>query len=275
MSGIGVGSLLAFLGVMFLCGAQEQAGLIFVIFGFVCLFTGIASQQDQKRLKEAQLKALTPPQGPDESRSLRAVEDESLAAAVRGADTLPALSAPLPMAAGEHAIFRDRVTMAEVRQTPRLGGGFMAWDSLPAACDEGELYVTNRRLYFSGAKETRDIPIEDVVMVAPRDGTVELHRRDRPCPTLFGFAYARQLAAYIEHAQRQGIHALPAPAFGAQLTSPVTRIASPLQPAPAGPAALPSFITCARCGAANGLSANFCQNCSAPIAPGSLPTIAR
>lgn len=275
MSGIGVGSLMAFLGVLFLCGAQEQAGLIFVIFGFVCLFTGMASQQDQKRLKEVQLKALTPPQGPDESRSLHAADDESLAAAVRSAESLPILSAPLPMQAGEHALFRDHVTMAEVRQTTRLGGGFMAWDSLPATCDEGELYVTNRRLYFSGAKENRDIPLDEVVMVVPRDGLVELHRRDRPCPTLFSFTYARQLAAYIEHAQRQGIHALPAPTFQPQLTTPATRIAGPPQTAQAGPLAIPSYITCARCGAANGLSANFCQNCAAPIAPGSLPTIAR
>jgi len=81
MSGIGVGALLALFG-FFLFGTQEPAGLIFVIVGFVSLFSGMASQQDQKRLREAQkMKALAMPREEAGGYGFRAVEDENRAAA--------------------------------------------------------------------------------------------------------------------------------------------------------------------------------------------------
>ena len=303
-SGIGIGSFISILGLM-LFAANAPVGLVFVIFGFVCIFTGMANQQEHKRLRAArQMKQLLAPPGPSPDQQSRVSEDWARASAVRSAPVLPVLPVSIPLRGGEFACYRTPATLAEARQFNRLSGGYMAFDALPAASDEGELYVTSLRVVFSGRRESRDIPLSEIALVSPHDGLVELQRYGRPAPTIFGVPFPRHLAAYIERARPEGPAALPGPpsipALGPAMSQPnfvapvesvpsgtivspgMTARPHPIEPPPVqapiqdGPTPasdLPSYVTCAHCGAANGLSANFCQNCAAPITRGTTPTL--
>ena len=272
MSGILLGMMLAALGAMLISG-QQPAGLIFIIFGFVSLFTGIASQQERRMLRQVQMGQLPTPGMPALDRPAQIAEDEARASAVRAAANLPAIPISLPLQPGEFACFRTAATLGEIRQMPRLGGGYMTWDAMPAASDEGEVYVTNRRLHFSGSREVRDIPLPEIALAAPREGILELQRVGRPSPILFGVPFPRELAAYIERARREGPASLPSAPFMEAL--PVTSASTTRVGGPAANISgeTPSYITCAQCGAANGLSANFCQNCAAPLSAGRTPTL--
>jgi hypothetical protein len=212
------------------------------------------------------------------------------------------LPVPMNMMPGEFCCYRGPAVLTEPRQTASLRGGYMAWESCPVETDEGEVYITTQRVSFSGRRQVRDISMNEIQMAVARDAAVELRRVGRPSPTLLAVPNPREVAAYIERAREEGAARLGSPlsmasgqAFGAPqgprlADSDVrtTRVEGPSQPVRAeaskswaaeeprftGPApSLAPFVKCQRCGAANGLSANFCQNCAAPIQSGSTPTL--
>lgn len=267
MSAIGAGVFFALLG-MFLFGAQEQVGLIFVIGGFVTLFTGLQQQQEQRALKERQMSRLGPRNSPA-ALAFHRSEDQYRAEEILRTPALPAIPVPISMQDGEFACYRVQTALSEARALPRLAGGYMPWEGAPSAADEGELYITNRRIYFSGRKETRDIPLAELATVVARADHVEIWRRGRPQPVCFALAFPTEVQAYIERARTTG----PSPLPPAPPVMPGSRVPDAL-PA-GGPAPSPglSIVECPECGAANGLSANFCQNCAAPIPQGSTPTL--
>jgi len=144
----------------------------------------------------------------------------------------------------------------------------MAWEGAPVSIDEGELYVTTRRIYFSGGRETRDIPLNEIIATRAHDSALEVQRRDRPCPLLFGVPYPRELEAFIRRATSEGIAQLPPAPVQPALSS-----ATLMAPALTSGVSASGLIKCPKCNAANGLSANFCQNCASPISAGSTPTL--
>jgi len=281
MIGIGVGTLCALIGLVML-GMQEQVGLVLLILGFVSTFSGMANQQDQKRLREAHLMQLTAPQPGDPNRAIQQAEDETRAAAALTAPSLPVLPASFPMQPGEFACYRGPATYAEERQLNRLAGGYMVVDAMPATLDEGELYVTTRRIVFSGSRQNREIPLGEIASLSVGPGALEVSRRGRPRPTLLGVPYPAELAAYIDRARAAAPVSLmapytpPAPAIAPPFGVTTSPIAATLnRHAPTTGSGVPAYITCARCGAANGLSANYCQNCAAPLTAGTTPTLQR